>query len=200
MNFLLYLSGCSNEAAAGNQCTRVQGRFTLYTQSSADDGYTYLIKEKAIIELKNSMAEGNDVLYVHEGIEKITYIDPNAERKSNINEIQSVEDTIIETKGSNQMWAIAPALFGVLAVVLLVVIRRRSLRKSYESHYDEERSFYGKYDLTTIAGTEGNTTMEASQDGETIFEIDGTSTQKLEDFEVGIVIDDKGNTESSLVA
>jgi len=117
--------GCATNPQDGNQCTLVQGSFTLYTTSS-DDTEISLLQEDAITSVRQSMEDTNSDLYVSD-IVQISFIDLDTlSLLKNGAETQELKTNNDEGMDSGLLGGLVVSGLAVMVVLALVVKRRKS--------------------------------------------------------------------------
>jgi len=118
--------GCATNPQDGNQCTLVQGKFTLFTTSS-DDTEISLLQEDAITSVRQSMEDTNSDLYVSD-IVQISFIDLDSLSllKNGAETQELIKTNNDEGMDSGLMGGLVVGGLAVMVALALVVKRRKS--------------------------------------------------------------------------
>jgi len=120
--------GCVTNLEDGNQnqCTLVQGKFTLFTTSS-DDTEISLLQEDAITSVRQSMEDTNSDLYVSD-IVQISFIDLDSLSllKNGAETQELIKTNNDEGMDSGLMGGLVVGGLAVMVALALVVKRRKS--------------------------------------------------------------------------
>ena len=158
-------TGCAINPQDGNQCTLIQGKFTLYTTSSNDTEIS-LLQENAITSVRQSMEDENPNLYVSSDIVQISFIDLDSLRLlKNGAKTQNFSQTTEETNSGLVGGLVAGGL--VVIVALALVVKRRKSQVGLDQRLNINSSKDDEFSMD-FSGIEENLNFAFDENGNAV--------------------------------